>query len=126
MAPQHSKQLITIFSRLGHCETDDFSLELELVLAKALDEVSTSLTLQIISGEGNEMFHLEWVNLNKITTNIHGLNMVNSAGGIMIHEVKPGFDATNPNRRLPLYKRNKIRSMKVDTPKTLAPVHIDN
>ena len=44
-----SKQLTTILSRLGHCETYDFSLELETALAKALDEVYTSLTPQITS-----------------------------------------------------------------------------
>lgn len=119
-----SRQLTTILSRLGHCETYDFGLELETALAKALDEVSTSLTPQIITGEGNNVFHVEWDNMNKITTNIHGSNVVNSAGGIMIQEVKPGFDATNQDRTLPIYKRNKMRSLKVDTPETLAPVHI--
>jgi len=118
-----SKQLTTILSRLGHCETHDFSLELETALAKALDEVSTFLTPQIITGEGNEVFHLEWDNMNKITTNIHGSNVVNSAAGIMIQEVKPGFD-TNNSRVLPIYKKTTSRAYKVDTPETLAPVHI--
>ena len=40
----------------------------------------------------------------------------------MIQEVKPDFDATNQDRALPLYERNKTRSLKVDTPETLAPV----
>ena len=119
-----SKQLTNILSRLGHCETYDFGLELETALAKALDEVSTSLTPQIITGEGNDVFHLEWDNMNKITTNIHGSNVVNSTGGIMIQEVKPGFDVTNQDRKLPVYMRSKTRSMKVDTPETLAPVVI--
>ena len=119
-----SRQLTTILSRLGHCETYDFSLELETALAKALDEISTSLTPQIITGDGNEVFHLEWDNMNKITTNIHGCNVVNSTGGIMIQEVKPGFSTTNQDRTLPLYERNKNRSIKVDAPETLAPVHI--
>ena len=117
-----NKQLTTILSRLGHCETYDFGLELETALAKALAEVSTNLTPQIITGEGNDVFHLEWDNMNKITTNIHGSNVVNSTGGIMIQEVKPDFDATNQDRALPLYERNKTRSLKVDTPETLAPV----
>jgi len=66
------KLLTTILSRLGHCETYDFGLELETALTKALNEVSISLGPQIITGEGNYVFHLEWDNLNKITTNIHG------------------------------------------------------
>jgi hypothetical protein len=119
-----SKNLTTILSRLGHCETYNFSLELETALAKAIDEVSSSLTPQIITGEGNDVFHTEWDNLNKITTNIHGSNVVNSTGGIMIQEVRPGFDITNQNRKLPLYKRSNTRSVNVNTPETLAPVHI--
>jgi len=107
---------------LGHCETYDFGLELETALAKALVEVSTSLTPQIITGEGNEVFHLEWDNMNKI--NIHGSNVVNSTGGIMIQEVKPGFNVSNKDQTLPVYKRSATRSLKVDTPETLAPIHI--
>ena len=119
-----SKHLTTILSRLGHCETYDFGLELETALAKALDDVSTSLTPQIITCEGNDVFHLEWDNLNKITINIHGSNMVNSTGGIMIQEVKCEFDITSQDRTLPLYKRSKTRSLKVGTPEILAPVHL--
>ena len=86
------KQLTTILNRLGDCEACDFELKHETYLAKALDEVSTNLTLQILIGEGNYVFHLEWDNLNKVTTNIHGSNTVNSTGGIMIQEDKHGFD----------------------------------
>jgi len=89
-----SKLLTTILARLGHCETYDFGLELETAIAKALGEVSTTLTLKITKGEGNEVFHLEWENMNKTTTNIHGSNVVNSTAGIMIQEVKSGFSAT--------------------------------
>ena len=67
-------------------------LELETALAHATDEISTSFTPQTISGIGNEVFHVEWDNLNKITTSIHGSNVVNSIGGIMIPEIKPGFN----------------------------------
>ena len=118
-----SKQLTTILSRLGHCETYDFGLELETTVAKALDGVSSSLTPQILTGEGNAVFHLEWDNLNKITTNIRGSNMVNSAAGIMIQEVRPGFEVSH-DRKLPLLERSKIRSLNAEAPETLAPVHI--
>ena len=120
-----SKLLTAILARLGHCETYDFGLELETAISKALDEVSTSLTTQIIKGESNEVFHFDWDNMNKITTNIHGSNVVNSTAGIMIQEVKSGFSATD-DRVLPVYKRETKRSLKVDIPETLAPVHIYN
>ena len=117
-----SKQLTTILNRLGHSETYDFGLEMETALAKAVDEVSTHLTPQIVTGDGNVLFHCEWDNLNKTTTNVHGSNIVNSAGGIMVQEVKPDFE--NPHvRRLPLIDKSKQRSLKVDTPETLPPLH---
>ena len=71
------------------------------------------------------MFHREWDNMNKLTTNTHGSNVVNSTGGIMIQEVNPGYDSTTqPRRHLPLYKRTNTRSLKLETPEILAPVHI--
>jgi hypothetical protein len=93
-------------------------------MADALDNVSSSLTPQIALGEYNDVFHVEWDNLNKITTNIHGTNVVNSTGGIMIQEVKADFDATDKNRILPLNKRNRMRGLKVETPCTLPPFDI--
>ncbi|XP_049337187.1 uncharacterized protein LOC111196954 [Astyanax mexicanus] len=114
-----SKQLTTILARLGHSETYDFGMELETAMAKAFDEMSTYLTPQIISGKGNCVFHSEWDNLNRITTNVLGSNVVNSAGGIMIQEVKEGHQSTN-ERILPLYERSsKMRSLKITPPETL-------
>ena len=92
-------------------------------MAKALDEVSTYLTPQIITGEGNGLFHCEWDNLNKILTNVHGSNVVNSAGGIMVQETKPGFERTQA-RTLPQYDRSKERSLNVNTPESLPDVNI--
>ena len=96
-----SKQLNMILHRLGDSESYDYGLELETALANALDEVSTYVTPQIVTGQGNLLFHCEWDNLNKTTTNVHGSNIVNSAGGIMIQEIKPGFENIN-TRRLPV------------------------
>ena len=92
-------------------------------MAKAINEVSSYLTPQIITGESNDVFHLEWDNLNKITTNVHGSNIVDSTGGIMIQELKPGFKSM-PKRTLPLYDRAKSRSLMVDTPETLPPLPV--
>ena len=112
-------QLTTILARLGHSETYDFAMELETAMAKAFDEMSTYLTPQIITGEGNVVFHSEWDNLNRITTNVLGSNVVNSARGIMIQEVKEGHQNTN-ERIHPLYeKSSKMRSLKITPPETL-------
>lgn len=117
-----SKQLTTILNRLGHSETYNFGLEMETALTKALDDVSTHLTPQILTGDGNVVFHCEWDNLNKTTTNVHGSNIVNSAGGIMLQEVKPDFESTHM-RTLPLIDKTKHRSIHVDTPETLPPLY---
>ncbi|KAF1387641.1 hypothetical protein PFLUV_G00082050 [Perca fluviatilis] len=58
----------------------------------------------------------EWDNLNRITSNVHGSNVVNSAGGIMIQEVKESHVSTK-KRTLPLYDRSsKMRSFKITPP----------
>lgn len=94
-------------------------MELETALVKAIDTVSTALTPQIITGPGNQVFYLEWDNLNKITTNVHGSNVVNSTGGIMIQEVKPGYEFHHRDQPLPTQTRTMMRSVQLDTPETL-------
>ena len=118
-----SKQLTTIWNLLGHSESYNFGLELETALAKAVDEVCNFLTHQKVTGEGNEVFHCEWDNLNEITTNLHRSNIVNGAGGIMMQEVKPGTQRPDV-RTLPELDRTQERSLKVPTPETLPPLHI--
>ncbi|KAI4813039.1 hypothetical protein KUCAC02_024393 [Chaenocephalus aceratus] len=96
-----SKQLTTILHRLGHSESYGFGLELETALAKVLDKVSSYRTPAIVIGEGNMVFHCEWDNLNKTRPSVHSSNIVNSAGGIMVQVVKPGFES-NKVRMLPV------------------------
>ena len=62
--------------------------------------MSSPLTPQIITGDGNEVFHLGRVKLNNITATIHGSNIVNSTGGVVIKGVKDGYTVTNTNRAL--------------------------
>ena len=113
------KKLTTILNRLGHSESYDFGLEMETALAKALDEVSTHLTPQIVKGEGNIVFHCEWDNLNKTTSSVHGSNIVNSAGGIMVQEVNSEFEHSDV-RTLPVIDKSLQRSLNVDTPSNSA------
>ena len=118
-----SMLLSTILNRLGLCASYDFGQELETALAKAIEEVSTKLTPQIIPGDRNEVYHMEWDNLNVLITTIHGSNVVNRTGGIMIQEITPSADVDNmiPKRCLPLYKRNNTRSLKLEESHTLSP-----
>ena len=65
-----------------------------LSLALTINVVSSYLTPQISTGESNDVFHVKWDNLNKITTNVHGSNIVNSTGGIMIQENQRVYEAS--------------------------------
>ena len=120
-----SKQLTTILNRLCHCESYSFGIKLKTAMAYALEEANTYLTPQIVSGESNEVFHNEWDNLNKILTNVTGSNVVNSAAGIILQEVKGDTRSTSKST-LPTAARSKERSLKVDASTTLAPVTIYN
>ena len=103
-----NKKLITMLSRLGHSETYDFGLEMETALAKAIAEQSLNVTPQIFIGEANKVFRMEWGNLNKIATNVHGSNIVNRTAGTMIQEVRPEFaNRASRSGTLPIYKRKK-------------------
>ena len=80
-----------------------------------------------MKGEGNVLFQSEWDNLNKITSNIHGTNVINSAGpgGIMMPETKANCDVTQ-ERILPVLQRAKERSLGTEIPPTLPPLRIQH
>ena len=46
-------------------------------MAMTLEDISSLVTSQIVTRENKEAFHMEWDNLNKVTCNIHGNNVVN-------------------------------------------------
>ena len=76
-------------------------------MAKALEETSTCLTPEMVSGDCNKVFHHELDNLNKILTNVTASNVVNSTAGIMLQEVKSDNGSTSSEWTLPTAKRNK-------------------
>ena len=103
-----TKKLITMLSRLGHSETYDFGLEIETALVKAIAQQSLNVTPPLHTGEANEVFHMEWDNLNKITT----------------PEVRPkSASRASTSLTPPNYKREKSRSLKVDFPAILPPAY---
>ena len=106
------------FKQAGPFRTYDFGLEMETVLAKALGEVSTHLTPQIVKGEGNVVFHCEWDNLSKTTSSVHDSNIVNSVRGIMVQEVNPKFENSDVCT-LPVIDKSLQWSLKINTPATL-------
>ena len=54
-----SKELTQSLNRMGHCESYQYSLEVETALAEALDNTSTHLTLHIVIDDSNLVFHSE-------------------------------------------------------------------
>ena len=71
-----SKTLTQILHRLGYCENYDYGLELETAISQALDESSSQVTPQIVKGDDIVVFHMELDNLNKMTSSMHGLNII--------------------------------------------------
>ncbi len=58
-----------------------------MALQRAIDEGPFVIGPQIVTGEANKVVHMEWDNHNNIVSNIHGSNIANSTGGIIIQEV---------------------------------------
>ena len=113
---------------MGHCESYQYGLEVETALTEALDNTITHLTFHIVIGDSNLVFYSEWDNLNKITTNLTGSNVVNSAAGIMLQEVKHGLQSPGACT-LPEHERdtnNKKTSYKVSVLETPPPLAIYN
>ena len=86
---------------------------------------STYLTPQIICGPGKKVFHTDWDNLNRVTTNVTGSNVVNATGGMMFKEVEEGY-TPGTERFLPQFSRKDTKNHKPDVPETLAPKTLYN
>ena len=94
-------------------------------MAYALEKANSYLMPQMVSGESNEVFRNKWDNLNKILKSVTGSNIVNSAAGIMLLEVKGDTGSTSECTLLTA-ARSKEQSLKVDAPTKLALVTIYN
>ena len=79
--------MITILSRLGHCESYTFILELENALNLALNKASSCLTPNIIRGYGNKLFHSVWDNFDQTLSSIHGPTSLHTSHGMMMQEI---------------------------------------
>ena len=83
-----SKSLITLLNRFGHCESYDFSLELETALAEAVESSSPLLSSTIIKNPAsNVVFHSEFDNFDKLLNNLTGKDSIHTAHGIMLQEL---------------------------------------
>ena len=77
-----------LIHRLGHCESYNFSLEMETTLAEALELFSSQLSSQIIRHPlPPSVFHSEFDNFDKFVNDVTGRGSVHTAHGIMLQEV---------------------------------------
>ena len=72
-----------------------------------------------MTGNDNLVFHSEYDNLKKILTNVTGPNVVNSAAGIMLQELKKETSSAKQPR--PKLDRSKERSLLPDRQTVLPP-----
>lgn len=85
--------------------------------------MSTLCTPQTFTGYVTVVVHSEWEYLNEITSSIHGNNIVNNDGAMILKERKSG-SSNDKTRFLPLFDRTKPRSLKVAIPDTLPPLDL--
>ena len=82
-------------NRLGHCESDTFSIELETALAEEAEASSSLLTNQIYRNpdHSKSVFHSEFDNYDQLLNSIKGNDSVHTAHGIMLQDTggEPGF-----------------------------------
>lgn len=108
-----SAELITLINRFGHCENYSFTLELETAIAKAVNETSDLLSLQIIRNpSAASVFHSEFDNFDQLINTLSGMDSVHTAHGIMLQDIAGSvedFGGTVPN--LIEVKRDRKRSL---------------
>ena len=75
---------------------------------------------QIVCGPGNKVFHTEWDNLNRVTTNVEGSNVVNATGCMMFQVVEEGY-TPGSERVLTQFSRKDTKNHKPEVPESLAP-----
>ena len=96
-------------NRLGHCESDTFSIELETALAEEAELSSNLLTHQIYRNPdpSKSVFHSEFDNYDQLLNSITGMGSVHTAHGIMLQETggEPGF-LPEPNTIPRTHKRS--------------------
>lgn len=76
-----SSELITLISRMRHCEHYCFPTELETALAIMVEQSSNLLTNQVVTNPPeNSMFHSDFDNFDQFTAT----GSVHTAHGIML------------------------------------------
>ena len=73
-------------------------------------------TPKIITGELNKVFHDEGDNIENETTNIHGINIISNAGGILLQAVKKGSMSESDWTLLLIGRKSNTRFFKIEPP----------
>ena len=120
-----SKSLINLIYRMGHCESYDFSLELETALAEAVELSSSLLSMQIVKNPSPPtVFHSEFDNFDKLLNDLSGKGSIHTAHGIMLQEAVVGMNDPQGKVELPAIPRTKKRSLNLTTQDTLPECYV--
>ncbi|KAL2091604.1 hypothetical protein ACEWY4_013867 [Coilia grayii] len=120
-----SKTLIRMLHRFGHCESYDFSLELETALAEAVESSSSQLSNQIIRYPmPPSVFHSEFDNLDKFINDVTGRESIHTAHGIMLQEVISHPGQHQEGEELQTIPRTKRRSFNLAKETTLPECYV--
>ena len=118
-----SKELITILNRLGHCDNNSFSLELETAIATSIEQSSSVLSNQIIRRPiGSSVFHSEFDNFDQLINDVSGSGSIHTAHGIMMQELTRDEEQTSVGiKEVP---REKKRSLDNSVPVQLEECYV--
>ena len=106
-----SRKLNDLVSRMGHCESYDFALELETEIADATDASSDILSTKIIRNPQNlTVFHSDFDNFDVFVNKLSGAGSVHTAHGIMLQDVCGDEEGLATGVELPVLPKINKRS----------------
>ena len=75
-------------NKLGHSESNSFSLELETALAETLEEIHTVQTPQIIqNSHRSSLFYCDFDNFDQFVNDLFGADSIHACQGIMLQNI---------------------------------------
>ena len=107
-----SKELITLIDKFGHCESYTFCLELEIAIAKAVQENAALLLESIIRNPvGKSIFHLEFDDFDMFVNELYGAGFVHTSHGIMLQGVGSENVAREKTCTVPKAKERSLQTL---------------
>ena len=105
-------------NKLGHSESNSFSLELDTAIAEAADLSSNLLSEQIVRNPDTlqSVFHSEFDNIDQFINNLTGMGSIHTAHGIMMQEVDNSQGICPEPPRLQRTKKRSLELPELELP----------